>query len=352
MLLPGVGEEGQEKLLASKALIVGCGALGTVVASTLARAGVGHLVIADRDHVEITNLQRQILFNEDDVENAMPKAQAARQKIATVNSQVRVTAVVDDVNHKNVEKIAEGCGIIIDGVDNFETRFLVNDVAVKHGIPYMYGGAVGSVGMSFAILPHTSGGDSAWERVGAATPCLRCIFEKAPPPGMNPTCDTAGVLAPVVNVIASCESAEAIKILTGNWGAISPTILHVDLWANTFRQFHAAGAYDLVECICCRQRRFEFLEGEFASEVTRLCGRDSVQIAQGQGNGHKLDFDALARRLERCGTVRMNPFMLRADIVDGGKSYQLMLFPDGRAIIKGTREANTAKGIYAKYVGA
>ena len=354
MLLPGFGQEGQEKLLAAKALIVGCGALGTVIANMLARAGVGHLVIVDRDFIEITNLQRQVLFDESDVDNALPKAEAARRKIAGINSQVQVTAVVDDLNHTNIESIASGCDVMIDGVDNFETRFLVNDTAVKHAIPYVYGGAVSSVGMTYAILPHTppaSASATPWERAGRATPCLRCIFDQAPPPGMNPTCDTVGVLGPVVSVVANHQVAEALKILTANWDAINEKMVHIDLWANTYHQFGVAGAYDLGNCTCCRQRIFEHLEGKLSSATTTLCGRDAVQLSNMLQNGRKLDFDEIARRLEPHGAVKANKFMLRADLRDTGQSYELTLFTDGRAIIKGTKHAATAKSIYAKYVG-
>jgi len=294
MLLPGFGEEGQRKLLNAKVLVVGCGALGTVIANMLARAGVGHLVIVDRDFIEITNLQRQVLFDENDVKEAIPKAEAARRKIAQINSQVKVDAIVDDVNHTNIERLATQLpgvgkvGLIMDGVDNFETRYLANDVAVKHGIPYIYGGAVGTVGASYAILPHTPGGDTPWEQAGKATPCLRCIFEQAPPPGVNPTCDTAGVIGPAVSIVANYQVAEALKVLTGNMDAVSPTMLNIDLWSNVFKQFK----------------------------------------------------------------VTANKFMLRADITDNGELYELTLFNDGRAIVKGTKHANVAKSIYAKYVGA
>ncbi|MGB0768236.1 MAG: ThiF family adenylyltransferase, partial [Phycisphaeraceae bacterium] len=254
MLLPGFGEAGQKKLLGATALIVGCGALGTVIANMLARAGVGRLVIVDRDFIEMTNLQRQVLFDETDVKNAIPKAEAAKAKLATINSQVDVSAVVDDVNHTNIEWLAgvkpDGSDatdspaggkvdIIVDGVDNFETRYLANDCAVKHGIPYVYGGAVGTVGASYPILPHTTKADSAegasapgsteWEKQGKATPCLRCIFEQAPPPGLNPTCDTAGVIGPAVSIIANYQVLEAIKILTGNLDAVNPTMITLDL---------------------------------------------------------------------------------------------------------------------------
>jgi len=358
MLLPGFGEDGQKKLLDSTALVVGCGALGTVIANMLARAGVGRLVIVDRDFIEMTNLQRQVLFDENDVADAIPKAEAAKRKIAQINSQVKVTAVVDDVNHTNIEKLAgidnDDYGkvdVVIDGVDNFETRFLTNDTAVKHGIPYIYGGAVGTVGMSYAILPHTPGGDSPWEQTGKATPCLRCIFEQAPPPGMNPTCDTAGVLGPIVSIIANFEAAEALKVLTGNWDAISPTMLHFDIWENHIKQFKVARAYDISACKCCKGRTFEFLDGRFGSSTTTLCGRNAVQLTQ-KLTGDKLNFDEIAKRLESHGSVKANKFMLRADIRDNGINYELTLFTDGRAIVKGTKEANVAKGIYAKYVGA
>ena len=371
MLLPGFGEAGQRKLLDSTALIVGCGALGTVIANMLARAGVGHLIIVDRDYIEMTNLQRQVLFDEDDVANAIPKAVAAKNKIAKINSQVRVTAVVEDVNHTNMEKLALGeysngekADIIVDGVDNFETRYLANDCAVKHGIPYIYGGAVGTVGASYAILPHSPpsaegtsvpGSALPWEQKGGAgaTPCLRCIFEQAPPPGLNPTCDTAGVIGPAVSIVSNYQVAETLKVLTGNFDKVSPTMLNFDLWANTFRQFKVAKAYDVGDCRCCKHRDFEFLDGKFGSSTTTLCGRNAVQLTQNvsQQNG-KLDFAEIASRLESHGSVKANKFMLRADIVDNGEPYELTLFTDGRAIVKGTQKPNVAKSIYAKYVGA
>ncbi|MCG8400779.1 MAG: ThiF family adenylyltransferase, partial [Firmicutes bacterium] len=362
MLLPGFGEAGQQKLLNATALVVGCGALGTVIANMLARAGVGHLVIADRDFIEITNLQRQVLFDEDDVANAIPKAEAAKAKLASINSQVNVSAVVDDVNHTNIEWLAgvrpdgsdatdspagRKVDIIVDGVDNFETRYLANDCAVKHGIPYVYGGAVGTVGASYPILPHTTKVDSAegasapgqteWEKAGKATPCLRCIFEQAPPPGLNPTCDTAGVIGPAVSIIANYEVLEALKILTGNLDAVNPTMITLDLWANTTRHFKVARAYDVSECECCKKRNFEFLDGKFAAGTTTLCGRNAVQISQKLGDGQKLDFDEIAGRLEQHGSVKANKFMLRAEVVDNGEPYELTLFTDGRAIVKGTK---------------
>ena len=356
MLLPGFGEEGQRRLLGSTVLVVGCGALGTHIADMLARAGAGHLVIVDRDFIEITNLQRQVLFDEGDIEEGLPKAEAARRKLERINSDVTVTPVVDDVNHGNIERfVTETAGrtvdLIVDGLDNFETRFLLNDVAVKHGVPYVYGGAVGTAGMSYAILPHTGAGDTPWEQAGAATPCLRCIFEQAPPPGMNPTCDTSGVLGPVVSIVANYEVAEALKILLGRFEAVCPTLQSIDPWENSFRQLKVARAYEVSDCKCCHHGDFEFLAGKFASGATTLCGRNAVQLTH-QQDGERLEFDQVAERLRPHGNVQANKFMVRAAIREGEEDYELTLFTDGRAIVKGTTDASVAKGLYAKYVGS
>jgi adenylyltransferase/sulfurtransferase len=355
ILLPGFGEAGQQRLRASAALVVGCGALGTHIASTLARAGVGHLVIADRDFIERTNLQRQVLFDERDIEEGLPKAEAARRRLGEVNPDVTVTPIVDDVNHTNLEHYAlEAAGrpvdLLADGLDNFETRFLLNDGAVKHGFPYVYGGAVGTTGMSYTILPHTAEGTAPWEQAGCATPCLRCIFEQAPPPGMNPTCETAGVFGPTVAAVAAHQSAEALKVLTGNPGQVCRRLRHMDLWENDFRGFKVEGARDASACKCCRERDFEHLAGRFASGTTTLCGRNAVQLtASGDAavSSHEVQ-----RRLASHGEVSANRFMLRAQIDENGNAYELTLFGDGRAIIKGTKDPTTARGLYARYVGA
>jgi adenylyltransferase/sulfurtransferase len=353
MLLPGFGEDGQRKLLASTALVLGCGALGTVIADMLARAGVGHLVIIDRDFIEITNLQRQVLFDEQDVADAIPKAEAAKRKLARINSQVEVTAIVDDLNHTNIERYAAGADILLDGLDNFETRYVANDYAVKHGKPYVYGGAVGTVGASCVILPHTEDGQAPWE-VGegnaGATACLRCIFPEAPPPGSTPSCDTAGVIGPAVSIVANFEVVEALKILTGNFDHVSRKMRNLDVWSNAFHQVKVDRAYEAGDCPCCKHRRFEFLEGKAGSSTTTLCGRDAVQLTHRQ-SGAKLDFDSLAARLRAHGKVNANQFMLRADVTDNGKPYELTVFADGRAIVKGTQETAVARSVYAKYVG-
>jgi molybdopterin-synthase adenylyltransferase len=353
-LLTGFGEEGQRRLLESRALVLGSGALGTVVADMLARAGVGHLVIVDRDFIETTNLQRQILFDEQDVADALPKAEAARRKLARINSQIEVTAIVDDINASNIERFASGADVLVDGLDNFETRYLANDCAVKHGIPYVYGGAVGTVGAAFTILPHTEHGSAPWERISTsskATPCLRCLFEQAPPPGMTPTCDTVGVLAPAPSIVANFEVAEALKVLTGNFDRVCRTMLNFDLWSNEFMQLEVGRAYEDGDCPCCKHRQFDYLDGKLGSGTTTLCGRDAVQLTHRQSTA-QLDLDEVAERLRPHGSVTANRFMLRAAVTDNGKSYELTLFRDGRAIVKGTQEASVARSVYAKYVGA
>jgi len=353
MLLPGFGEDGQRKLFGSTALILGCGALGTVSANMLARAGVGHLVIVDRDFVELTNLQRQVLFDEQDVAGVIPKAEAAKRKIAGINSQVKVTAIVDDINGTNIERIADGADILIDGLDNFETRYLVNDCAVKSGIPYRYGGAVGTTGLAFAILPHTRNGDAFWETApggNRATPCLRCLFENTPPPGESPTCDTVGVLGPAVSIVANFQVTEALKLLTGNLDQVCPTLLNIDLWTNTLAQLKVGGIRDEGDCPCCKHRNFEYLEGNAGSRSTILCGNDSVQLTHRQQR-EKLNLGEIARRLGQHGPVKANEFMLRSELRENGQEYELILFADGRAIVRGTREASVARGVYAKFIG-
>jgi molybdopterin/thiamine biosynthesis adenylyltransferase len=353
MLLPGFGEAGQARLTASTAFIAGCGALGSVAADLLARAGVGTLIIADRDIVDLTNLQRQVLFDEQDVADGLPKAEAARRRLVGVNSEIEITAVVDDINYATIERHASGADILIDGLDNFETRYLLNDFAVKHGKPYMYGGAVGTTGAALAILPHTADADAPWEihdGGSAASPCLRCLFEEAPPPGASPTCDTVGVLASVVSTIASFEVGEALKVLTGNYDRVCRTMLNVDAWENSIYQLNVDSAYEHGDCPCCKHRTFEYLDGARGSGATSLCGRDAVQLTHKQRHAD-INLDAVGARLREHGEVTVNPYMVRAQITDNGKPYTLSVFPDGRAIVHGTGEANIARGVYAKYVG-
>ncbi len=341
MLWEPIGIAGQKKLKASRVLMVGCGALGTVLANTLARAGVGHLTIIDRDFIEINNLQRQVLFDQQDIADQLPKAVAAKKKIAQINSDVQVEEVVADVNHTNILNYAGGCDLLLDGTDNFETRFLINDVSIKLNIPWVYGACISAMGLAMVIRP-------------GITPCLRCVFETVPPPGMNPTCDTAGVLGPTVNIVASWQAMEALKLLTGNINAVSRYLFSFDCWDNRYQQLNVAKARDIADCPACKHHNYEYLSGKFASSTTTLCGRNAVQISQPAGS--KINFEQIAVGLKAVGSPSFNKFMLKCTINEGQgerqRQHELTLFADGRAIIKGTNDASVARAIYSKYVGA
>jgi len=331
-IFPGIGVEGQRRLMASHVTLCGCGALGTVLASSLARAGVGHLRIVDRDFLEMHNLQRQVLFDENDVNEGLPKAEAAARKLEAVNSTIHVEPVVTDIDYTNIIELTKDADLILDGTDNFETRYLINDVAVKTGKPWVYGGCIGSHGQVMTIIP-------------GRTPCLRCVVESAPPPGMAPTCETAGILGPTVNIIASLQAIEAMKILTGQLDALVRELIMIDIWDGTFKKLKIAGLLDTVDCPTCKQRNFEYLDGKIGSHTTSLCGRNAVQIAH--RTAEKLSFDQLEKQLAPLGPVTYNRFMLKFD-VDG---FQFTVFPDGRAIIKGTNDINKARTLYAQYIG-
>jgi adenylyltransferase/sulfurtransferase len=352
-LLAGFGPEAQRRLGASTALILGCGALGCTSSELLARAGVGHLKIVDRDFVELTNLQRQTLYDEDDARDAAPKAVAAARRLGRINSAIEITPIVDDINHTNIASLADGADIIVDGLDNLETRYLANDLAVRRGLPFVYGAAVGTSGMAFTILPHGDG-NAPWERDPSgnlATPCFRCLFEELPPPGSGPTCDTVGVLGPVVTTIGSHQVSEALKVLTGNYARIRRTLLSIDLWWNESHSLGVERVREHGDCPCCKGRRFEFLAGEIGSSATVLCGRNAVQVRQ-RLTPEALDFGALSIRLGEHGRVTSNEYLLRAHITDSDKDYELTLFRDGRAIIKGTDQPETARGLYARFIGS
>ncbi len=329
---PGIGPDGQRKLLDSKVTLVGCGALGTVLANALVRAGVGYLRLIDRDFIETNNLQRQILFDEQDVASNLPKAEAAARKLRLINSGVTVEPVVVDVDRTNVIDLVRDADVILDGSDNFEVRYVVNDAAVKLGKPWVYGGCIGGHGQTMTILP-------------GRTPCLRCVFEAAPAPGEAGTCETAGVLGPIVNIIASYQAAEAFKILTGRFDALNRELVYIDVWENVNRRIKIANLLGTVDCPCCRRRRFEWLEGEHGAQTTSLCGRNAVQVSHRVPG--KLDFAAMAGHLRELGAVSYNKFLLKFDVAD----YQFTVFPDGRAIIKGTDDPDKARTLYAKYVG-
>ncbi len=330
---PQLGEEGQRALLASRVALCGCGALGTVLANHLARAGVGSIRVIDRDFIETHNLQRQVLFDEQDVADNLPKAEAAARKMRAINSSIHVEPVVTDLDHTNILDLVGDADLILDGTDNFETRYLINDAAVKLGKPWIFGGVIGSEGQTMTIIP-------------GKTPCLRCLIESAPPPGMTPTCETAGVLGPAVAVIASFEAIEAIKLLAGRLEALNDHLIMVDLWDWSFRQLKVANLLGKVDCPCCGHRRFEWLDGSMGSHTTTLCGRNAVQVAARRPE--PLDFVDMARRLAALGEVRHNAFMLRF-AADG---YEFTVFPDGRAIIKGTNDITRARSLYAQFVGS
>ena len=330
---PALGEAGQRALLKSRVTLCGCGALGTVLANHLVRAGVGFLRIIDRDFIETHNLQRQILFDEQDVKDNLPKAEAAARKLRLINSSIEIEPVVTDLDHTNALQLVGDADLILDGTDNFETRYLINDAAIKLNKPWVYGGVIGSEGQTMTIVP-------------GKTPCLRCLIETAPPPGMTPTCETAGVLGPAVAVIASFEAIEAIKLLTGAHDALNRELIMVDVWDWTFRQLKVAGLLGKVDCPCCKHRRFEWLEGAMGSHTTTLCGRNAVQVAARRPE--PLDFPDMARRLNALGDVRHNAFMLRF----ATEGYEFTVFPDGRAIIKGTNDIAKARTLYSQFVGS
>jgi adenylyltransferase/sulfurtransferase len=332
MRFHGVGEDGQKRLLDSHVTLCGCGALGTVLANALVRAGVGHLRLIDRDFIETNNLQRQVLFDEHDVAENLPKAEAAARKLGAINSSVYVEPVVTDIDRTNILDLVHDADLILDGTDNFEIRYLINDAAVKLNRPWVYGGCIGSHGQTMTILP-------------GQTPCLRCVFEAAPNPGEAGTCETAGVLSPIVNIVASYQVAEALKILTGRLDKINRDLIYVDVWDNIQRRIKVAPLLGKVDCPCCQRRHFEWLEGEQGSQTTSLCGRNAVQVAQRSSSS--LNFEEMARHLEKLGEVSYNRFLLKFKV----DAYDFTVFPDGRAIIKGTNDVDRARTLYAKYVG-
>lgn len=329
----GMREAGQRRLIDSRVTICGCGALGTVLANHLVRAGVGYVRVVDRDFIETHNLQRQILFDEQDVASNLPKAEAAARKLRAINSQVTIDPVVTDIDHTNIIDLTKDVDLILDGTDNFETRYLINDAAVKQGKPWVFGGVIGSEGQTMTIVP-------------GQTPCLRCVIASSPPPGMTPTCETAGVLGPVVSVIASFEAVEALKLLSGARDTINTELIMLDVWDWSFRRLKIASLREKVDCPCCKHQKFDWLAGAEGSQTTTLCGRNAVQVSLKRSG--PLDFPAMIERLGPSSGARHNPFMLRF-AADG---HEFTVFPDGRAIIKGTSDEAKARTLYAQYVGA
>ena len=330
ILFNGIGEEGQRRLLAARVLIVGCGALGTAHAEALGRAGVGRLRIVDRDFVESSNLQRQTMFTESDAENRLPKAIAAANHLREINSEIQVEPHIVDVNHSNIEQLIEDCDVVLDGTDNFATRYLINDACVKHNKSWIYGAAVGSYGVSMTIRPHQ-------------TACLRCVFEEAPPAASAPTCDTAGVIMPIINVVAAVQVSEALKLLTGRVEDLHGSLMQFDVWRNEWRKINPGAPR--ADCPTCGLARYETLSPESRESAAVLCGRDAIQISPSQPT--RVNFASLAERLKRAGEVKFNEYLLRFRTGD----FELTVFKDARSIIRGTSEIATARSLYAKYIG-
>jgi len=328
-ILQNIGEDGQKTLKKSHILIVGCGALGTVAANNLTRAGIGKISILDRDFVELNNLQRQILFDENDVGEA--KAIAATQKLKSINSKIEIIPIVKDLNHTNVEEIIKDVDLVLDGTDNIQTRMLINDVCVRDRIPWIYTGAIGTSGMTMNILP-----DAA---------CIRCLYPNIPKPGSLPTCDTMGVLNAITVIMGSMASAETIKILLGEAkpkNEQDSSLIIYDVWNNSFDEVLVRKN---EECPCCVEQKYDYLNAEDREIITSLCGRNAIQITP--ANSKELNLHELASKLEQLGSVKCAEFILIFKILD----YEISIFKDGRSIIKGTNDEKIARSVYARYIG-
>ena len=327
-LFGGIGEEGQRRLGNSCVVIIGCGALGTITATSLVRAGVGKVRIIDRDFIEYHNLQRQVLFDEEDIKNELPKAIAAERHLKKVNSSVEIEGIVADVNYTNIERLVTGADLILDGLDNLETRFLINDASLKHKIPWVYGGAISSYGMTMNIIAHE-------------TPCFRCLQASPISRGIALTCDTAGVISPAPFIIGSLQTVEAMKILVGA-EEINRDLIMINVWKGTFDHLKIVPRRDCPAC----QGRYEFLEARFGTRTTSLCGQNAVQVLNPEVR--EVSFERLAAYLGPVGEVNYNEFMLRFRV----DNHEMVIFPDGRAIVKNTDDEVMARGLYAKYIGA
>ena len=335
VLFAGIGEEGQRRISRSRALLVGCGALGSVIADQMVRAGVGFVRLVDRDFVELSNLQRQVLYDEQDVADQLPKAVAAEQKLRRINSAIEIESVVTDVDHTNILELAEGVDVILDGTDNFEVRFLINDASLETGIPWINGGCVGSHGQVMTVIPGRTG-------------CLRCLIANEPEPGGTETCDTAGVLGPAVNIVASLQAVDALKLLAGRDDAIEPVLTVVDVWDGSLRRLKLGNLPETTNCPACRGGERKWLHGEQGSRTTVLCGRNAVQVSPSRKA--RVSLDELAEKLQASGEVSSNPFLLRLSLKD--PAVEITVFRDGRAIVKGTDDIAAARSLYARYIGS
>jgi molybdopterin/thiamine biosynthesis adenylyltransferase len=330
ILFSGIGKKGQERLRQSRALIIGCGALGSAQSESLARAGVGRLRIADRDFVEASNLQRQTMFTELDAAERIPKAIAAANHIREINRDIEVESEIADVNYSNIERLIADCDIVLDGTDNFATRYLINDACVKHEINWIYAAAVGSYGVTMTIQPHQS-------------PCLRCVFEEAPPAASAPTCDTAGVIMPIISIVAAVQVTEALKLLSGQNESLHRSLMQFDVWRNEWRKINPGPP--APDCPTCALGIFSTLEATSTDFAAVLCGRNAVQISPVHAT--RIDFEELAKRLQVTDDVKFNEYLLRFRTGD----FEVTVFQDARSIIRGTNEIKTARSLYAKYIG-
>lgn len=333
-LFAGIGPEGQEKLQQARVAVVGCGALGSVIAETLARSGVGTLRLIDRDFVELSNLQRQVLFDEQDVADRLPKAVAATRKLERINHLVRVEPHVADLTFRNALSLLAEVDLILDGTDNFEVRFLINDVALEAGTPWINGGCVGSHGQVMLIDP-------------GRTPCLRCLMEDVPEAGSTETCDTAGVIGPAVNVVASLQCVTALQWLVGGSELVENVMTVIDVWEGTWRRMGLGNLRDAVDCPACKRGERRWLHGSAGATSTVLCGRNAVQVTP--QSDHTIDLASLSTRLRSAGTVRETPFLIMFRPAD--VDCEFTVFPDGRAIIQGTEETSVARTLYARFIG-
>ncbi len=330
ILFDGIGREGQSRLLESRVLIVGCGALGSSQVEALTRAGIGKLRVVDRDFVESSNLQRQTMFTESDASERLPKAIACANHIREINSSVEVEAEIADVNHSNIERLIRDCDLVLDGTDNFATRYLINDACVKHDINWIYGAAVGSYGVTMTIQPNH-------------TPCLRCVFPEAPPAASAPTCDTAGVIMPIISIVAAVQVSEALKLLTGKTESLHNSLMQFDVWRNEWRRISIGERAQ--DCATCGLRRFDTLQADSRDFAAVLCGRHAVQVSPSRPA--QVDLIALSQKLKLAGEVKGNDYLLRFRTGE----YELTVFQDARSIIRGTDDIATARSLYAKYIG-
>jgi adenylyltransferase/sulfurtransferase len=330
VLFQPIGEAGQRRLINSRVVIIGCGALGSAQAESLARAGVGKLRLVDRDFVEFSNLQRQTMFTETDAAERLPKAIAAAHHLQAMNSEIHIEPEIVDANHSNIERLVDNCDLVMDGTDNFATRYLINDACVKHRINWVYGAAVGSYGVTMTIRP-------------AVTACLRCIFPEAPPAASAATCDTAGVIMPIISVVAALQVTEALKLLTKNEDDLHRGLQQFDVWRNEWRRISVGSP--VSDCPVCARREFATLDGGSRDIAAVLCGRQAVQVSPSQPT--QINLTSLGAKLAAAGEVKINDYLLRFRTGE----FEITIFADARSIIRGTDDVTTARSLYARFVG-